>query len=195
MKSQLIFTTLLCFMLASCASGPTKKEMEKALTNFELQSESSGELIDVYIYYSHGSGRKEIGDVAYKLDDSKEYIGKLFYGEYFHFQTTPGKHKISWRGNSNESSKVKYGSLNVDFERNQTYIFNQVHAIIFNRYASDGLSTISSLNKSKGILKGKYYLSKTTESEASESCLQVKEVVMFSVLCLSTTNQKINNDT
>jgi hypothetical protein len=194
MKSQLIFSILLCLLLASCASGPTKQEMEKALTNFELKSESSGELIDVYIYYSHGSGQKEVGDVAYKLDDSKEFIGKLFYGEYFHFQTTPGNHKISWRGNSNESHKVKYGSLNIDFKRNQTYIFNQVHAIIFNRYASDGLSTISSLNKSKDILKGKYYLSKTTESKASESCLKVQEVVMFSVLCLLTPNKGIKQD-
>jgi hypothetical protein len=194
MKSQLIFSLFLCFILASCASGPSKKEMEKALTNFELKSESSGELIDVYIYYSHGSGRKEIGDVAYKLDDSKEFIGKLFYGEYFHFQTTPGKHKISWRGNSNEASKVKYGALNVDFKQNETYIFNQVHAIIFNRYSNDGLSTISSLNKSKDTLKGKYYLSKTKESKATEACLKVKDVVMFSVLCQVTPNKEIKSD-
>ena len=194
MKLQLIFSLLLCSILASCASGPSKKEMETALTNFELKSESSGDLIDVYIYYSHGSGQKEMGDVAYKLDDSQEFIGKLFYGEYFHFQTTPGKHKISWRGNSNESSKVKYGSLNVDFKRNETYIFNQVHAIIFNRYADDGLSTISSLNKSKDTLKGKYYLSKTTESKATESCLKVKDVVIFSILCHLTPNKALKSD-
>lgn len=174
----------LVFLLVSCATGPSPQELEAGAAKFSLDSPPAGKAM-VYIYYLHGDGSKELGDVAYSLDASDEFIGKLFYGQYFSFVVDPGKHTIKWRGLDKKATGAPYSdSMDVTFSANTTYVFSQVHGTMFNRYSSDGLSVISSLNPSKSLTHAKFYLSKTQKSQASTSCLALKPVSLMPEACL-----------
>ncbi|GEM77744.1 hypothetical protein [Vibrio sagamiensis] len=181
MKKVLLLSLLT--VLTACASGPNPKQMSEAIKDFKLESESSGDIVDIYIYYLHAKDKTIFGDVAYTLDGQKEYIAKLFYGEYVHFQVSPGQHTISWRGKGKKTGTMAGDSLTMNFEKEKTYIFRQVHKTIFNLYADDGLSTISSLTLAKDMISGKYYLSKTKKTSVTEKCVNVREVLLLPMLC------------
>lgn len=159
---KIYLALVLALFLSSCATGPSMQDMEMSIKDFYLESISEGDRIDVYIYYAHGDGKRMVfGDVTYHLDDSKEPIASLGFNEYIHIQTTPGKHKIRWYGQGKKIGSTHYESLELDLAKGTTYIFRQIHDVMFNRYSSDGLSVISALKQEKNMIKGKYYLSKT----------------------------------
>ncbi len=182
-----MFTRVLMFLIVSsflsgCAStGPTKDEIQQAVDTFVFEPVTEGKA-RVYIYYSMRN--KEIGDIAFSSSGEGNYLGKVFYGEHTTFELPAGEQKIFFRGYG-KSYKGKY--LFADKFKliaGQTYIFNVVYGTIFNRYADDGLSLIGSLNLQKNKNKATYYLSNTIEAKNSESCLQMKDVLMFRSLCI-----------
>lgn len=166
MKRQYLLLLLLSFLLSACAVEPSLEEMEMAIQDFTLGSESTGEVVDVYIYYLHADDKRMLhGNVTYCLDSRDSILTRVGYGEYVHFQLSPGRHTLYWQGSGKGEGETHYDYLSMDFNKNKTYIFRQVHDVIFNRYSSDGLSVISSLNLAKNEISGKYYLSKAKHQE------------------------------
>lgn len=166
MKRQYLLLLLLSFLLSACAVDPSLEEMEMAIQDFTLGSESTEDVVDVYIYYMHADDKRILhGNVDYCLDSRDSRLTSVGYGEYIHFQLSPGSHTLYWQGNGKKRDAIHYDHLSMDFQKNKTYIFRQVHDVIFNRYSSDGLSVISSLSLAKNDTSGKYYLSKAKKQQ------------------------------
>lgn len=181
MKFNLLVAITLLFLTGCASTGPSKQDVELAVNTFQLKPVSEGKA-RIYVYYKMRD--KEPGDIALMANGSDEILGKVFYGEHTSFELPAGENTISWRGYSKSYKGVSVSSEKFVFEAGKTYVLNVVHATIFNRYADDGMSLISSLNLRKKQDVAIYYLSKTQESQINETCLASKAVIMFASVCL-----------
>lgn len=85
---------LFALILSSCASLPTPEEMKKATENYSLPKTAHNEKALIYVVRPSGLGTLVRFNVY--LDD-KEDSSEMGYnrgGQYIHFYTTPGPHKI-----------------------------------------------------------------------------------------------------
>lgn len=85
---------LFVLLLSSCASLPSPEEMKKATENYSLPKSANNEKALIYIVRPSGLGALVRFNVY--LDD-KEAASEMGYnrgGQYIHFYTTPGPHKI-----------------------------------------------------------------------------------------------------
>ncbi|KZN66468.1 hypothetical protein N473_08740 [Pseudoalteromonas luteoviolacea CPMOR-1] len=178
MKIKMLFL-LASLFLTGCESGPTELEIEQAVNNFELKPVSEGKA-RVYIYYRMSS--HQLGDIAFSLSPDGDFVGKVFYDEHTTFEVPAGENTIYYRGFGKSNKGVHLDSEKFTFDAGKTYILNVVHGSIFNQYADDGQSLISSLNLRKNQNAAIYYLAKTEEASSSETCLSEKSVSLFKVV-------------
>jgi hypothetical protein len=183
MKAFVFVVVLLNIFLSGCAvKKPLQKNIHKKGHNFQLPSMSKGNRIDVYIYWQ-GTGESRLGDIAYRLDNDKDNIAKLFYKEHTHFTTTPGKHTIHWIAKG-KSSLSTSNQAAFNFVKGKTYIIRQNHAVIFNRYSKDGHSLLDSMEIEKDNRIAKYQIFISKKSKLTASCVKKKTVSLKKENCI-----------
>ncbi|MCG6264866.1 DUF2846 domain-containing protein [Vibrio vulnificus] len=182
LKVKCMMLVVALVFLSGCASTMTNEQMNAESAGFELPAVSSADDVVVYIGRFNDTGLNLGGDVAYRINGSDEFVGKLFKGEYFFFKLAPGKHEISWRGAGLEPETIHSNRAEISLESGKTYFFHHMYYSMFNQYAESGISISDNFSEVDPI-KGKWLMSSKERSNASVECLLKKEVSIFRSLC------------